>query len=303
MRRCEVAGRTDAAWSRPPTSRAVDFEDRGGSRPGRSGDRRIVRSKWRRNRTGARGGSPAAPPIASSTSTMAGTMAMAASVRSLRQSARRRQSRIGGGRLLPAAGITELRIRPAPAARRRNTSAVGSGISGLTSRMCEIGHRRQPGSIRSPMPPTKLGPAGEADRQIGAELKRRAPPSRPAEISAAPRAAISASSAAAASAEPPPMPEATGRFLVRRSRAPCFTRRLQPAAGAPRGARDCRRRRKDRRRRARRSQATDRRRRFDRQLVAVGGEGHQAVEQMEPVGAPADEVQKQIDLRRRAAGG
>ena len=37
---------------------------------------------------------------------------------------------------------------------------------------------------------------------------------------------------------------------------------------------------------------------FDRQLVAVVGEGNQTVEQMEPIGAPPDQMQEQIDLRR-----
>ena len=94
------------------------------------------------------------------------------------------------------------------------------------------------------------------------------------------------------------MPDATGRFLVRRSRAPVFHR-----AFSHQKARRAEHEIVFRRRQTRGKGPIDRKRQiaggFDRQLVAVVGEGNQAVEQMEPIGALPDQMQEQVDLRRR----
>ena len=149
------------------------------------------------------------------------------------------------------------------------------------------------------MPRHPARPAGQAHRHIGPQcqrqpspaLGRRVQPPQPAQQPQVP---------------PPRRP--SRRRCPRRPAGSCS------APAAPRGhagrlpmparraARDCQARRPARRRRARRRPATACPTARRSQHVADAGEHHQAVEQVVAVGAPAGDMQEQIDLGRRGLG-
>ena len=146
-------------------------------------------------------------------------------------------------------------------------------------------------------------PRPAAPRGRPAHRRRAAPPVRQRRRGSAPPDRWSSTrSVAAASLDPPPIPDAVGRRLSRNSAAP-----RAPHAGArggldiePGGAQHeivvaetgerARLRTADRQRQHVRRRALD--------PVADIGERHQAVEQVIAVGAPPDDMQVQIDLRR-----
>ena len=215
--------------------------------------------------------------------------ASAASVRSLRRAAS----------IAPARRHPRHRGEPAglPNGPRRARNTAGG-------RQCaaRIGQhdpeRRQAGagSMRSPMPPTQTGrparQAGTSAPSSAASAKLvvvdRMSPKPPAPATSRPRRL-----------DPPPIPAAAGRLFSRCNAAPRPPRR-QPASRraarstrlsspSPASAAGFRAARPSAQRVGRRGGNP----------VADIGEGDQAVEQMIAVGAPPDDMQVEIDLRRR----
>ena len=179
--------------------------------------------------------------------------------------------------------------------RARNTDGVETATPGLTSTSPAAGNDGA-GARTSPIPDIS---AGRPTRQTGTSAPRSpANWPRSSADSSIRQNRHSSRNAAAASADPPPMPDATGRFFSSTSLADAG----QPARAASAGrlaAPDCRPRRPARRRKARSPTATARRPSDTRQPVANPGEHHQAVEQMIAVVPPPDDMQVQVDLRRR----
>ena len=213
------------------------------------------------------------------------------------------------------------RDRCAAAASSAARAAASAGGAAKRARLRERPAARARTPLRSAAPrrdwPAPPRPAAAPARARPARRCRRATrcaPARQTGTSAPSAAAMSSSavsprgachsaasslSAAAASLDPPPMPEATGRFLTRVRAAPGAPAEPARRGAAPRATRDCPSvagpsaaangpvTRSD-------SSAARR----GRELVADVGERDEAVEQMIAVGAAAEHVEIEIELGR-----
>ena len=184
------------------------------------------RSRWRRSRSCAPAGIQMSRNAAS-TSAITGQNAIAGGCRSL--FSRARSAAIAAASCHPAGNRP---ARKSPAAP--GTRGSGHRDAGIDQHDAAARQARRRGQL---LPNARHAGrrARQADRHVGAQRRASVRQDRLAR----PRAAPAAASAAAASAEPPPMPEATGRFLSTPG-APLGAAGCRPPSAAPRGAQDCR---------------------------------------------------------------
>ena len=327
LRSSSVAGRGDGSWSRrrtAPPSRAPAASRRRWprGRVGRGGrglgQRRIERPEGRPGaRTGRRAGRGAARAPAERHE-----LGHDRGRGGQRGRWRRRGRRPGRARSTARAGPAAARRRGAPTRIRTAPSpraaAPASNAANTLRRRDAHGRRDEQQARRSPPREPRQRrhalaaslderrAAREEERHVRAEARGREP-RRARRSRSAPHASSAASMAAAASDEPPPRPGRDRDALLEPGReraAPAPGRRPAATDGGPGGrdraqARGCRRagpgskpvdvERCPRGRPARR----------EAQPVGQGERDHHRVQVVEAVGAPAEDRERQVELRRR----
>jgi hypothetical protein len=166
---------------------------------------------------------------AASTAPTAGAMRQAGASKSLPRAAAQAMNPAGsgGGK---RGSVTVEKVPASPL----NTAGVETATPGFTS-SSQSGGTAGTGSSASPMPDMITG---SPRRQTGTSAPRlSARAARSSGASATPHRRTRPRRAAAASAEPPPMPEATGRFLVRVIAAPGVLAARSASARAARSTR------------------------------------------------------------------